>query len=91
MLLFSTCPEAVSALLGVIKSGAIAVPLNTSAPDAQLQQFVEDSEPACIVTDSANLVAAVSIARGHLVLAIDALDEAPRRDWPSAQIPVRRR
>src|SRR5262245_55938894 len=54
VLLFDHRPQALAAMLGVLQSGAIAVPLTASTPLARRDLVMRDAEPACIVTDVAN-------------------------------------
>jgi amino acid adenylation domain-containing protein len=54
-------PE-VAALIGVLKTGCMALVLNASHPPARLRQLIDDAEPAQIVSDRQNLDLAREIA-----------------------------
>jgi amino acid adenylation domain-containing protein len=73
----------IAALIGTVKSGAIAVPVTTSTPPARREQVFDDAEPVCIVTDRRRCEDAKDLARGRAaVLVVDDLMPAPARDWP---------
>jgi amino acid adenylation domain-containing protein len=95
VLLFGHRVEAFAAALGVVKSGAIAVPMMASTPFDRRDQIARDAQPACVVTDIANEGDALALARGRMpVIVIDRLLAATGvstrtrppitdRDWPS--------
>ena len=83
LLLFGHRPEALVALVGTAKSGAIAVPVNASAPRDRREQIRDDAQPACIVTDDANRGEAWTLAAGRVpVIVVDRLLPSPERRWP---------
>jgi len=87
LLLFDHRPRAISALLGVIKAGGIAVPLTASTPLARRELVLRDAEPACVVTDVANEHDARALAPQRLpVIVIDRLAPAPPRRWPTLDV-----
>jgi amino acid adenylation domain-containing protein len=87
LLLFDHRPRAISALLGVIKAGGIAVPLTASTPLARRELVLRDAEPACVVTDMANEHDARALAPQRLpVIVIDRLAPAPPRRWPTLDV-----
>jgi amino acid adenylation domain-containing protein len=87
LLLFDHRPRAISALLGVIKAGGIAVPLTASTPLARRELVLRDAEPACVVTDVANEHDARALASQRLpVIVIDRLAPAPPRRWPALDV-----
>ncbi len=84
MLLFGHRAEALTALLGAVKSGAIAVPVNASTPADRQARILHDAEPVCIVTDRANLDDARRLAgEGMPVIDVGELRAAPERRWPA--------
>lgn len=50
--------EAVTAILGTLKSGKFYVPLDPGFPQARLAAIAKDAEPRLVVTDNANLASA---------------------------------
>jgi amino acid adenylation domain-containing protein len=83
MLLFDHGPAAVIALLGVIKSGAIAVPLTTSTPVERRERISRDVQPACVVTDAATELEAQALEPQTLpVVTVDRLPPAAACTWP---------
>jgi len=87
LLLFDHRPRAISALLGVIKAGGIAVPLTASTPLARRELVLRDAEPACVITDVANEHDARALAPQRLpVIVIDRLAPAPPRRWPTLDV-----
>lgn len=49
--------DAVALYLGVLRLGAVYVPLNTAYTQAEVEWFVADAEPAAVVLDTADLAA----------------------------------
>lgn len=87
MLLFDHRAAALGAVLGAVKSGAIAVPLMASVPRERRDQIVSDAQPACVVTDSMNEGDAHGLGDGRIpVVDIDRLLPAPARDWPPLNV-----
>jgi amino acid adenylation domain-containing protein len=43
--------NSVAAVLGILKADAVYVPLNAQAPEARLQQVINDAQPALIISD----------------------------------------
>jgi malonyl-CoA/methylmalonyl-CoA synthetase len=60
--------EAVMIYLGVLKAGAVFLPLNTAYTHAEVDYFVHDAEPRVFITDAAQFLAEAD--------ASDPLDEA---------------
>ena len=48
--------ESVMAYLGVLKAGAVVVPVNTSYTESELKYFEEDAKPRLFVRDAAGFV-----------------------------------
>ena len=65
--------DAVALYLGVLRLGAVYVPLNTAYTPAELDWFVADAEPAAVVRDSR--------------LVVDGLDSSPPVDGSVARDP----
>ncbi len=55
--------DAVALYLGVLRSGAVHVPLNPAYTEAEVDWFVSNAEPAAVVRDSAALAAGLEQAR----------------------------
>ncbi|KUI04643.1 hypothetical protein AU189_19860 [Mycolicibacterium acapulense] len=51
--LFNRCPEAIIAILAVLKTGAAYLPIDPSVPQARIEFMVADSEPVTAVTSTA--------------------------------------
>ena len=84
VLLFGHRAAAFAAALGVVKSGAIAVPLMASTPADRLDQIARDAQSSCVVTDIANESHAQALARGTMpVIVVERLLHGPGREWPS--------
>jgi len=55
--------DAVALYLGVLRSGAVYVPLNTAYTEAEVDWFVSDAEPAAVVRDAATMTAGLERAK----------------------------
>jgi amino acid adenylation domain-containing protein len=74
-LLFEQGSEAIAALMGVLKTGKIYVPLDPSLPRPRLSYMLEDSQANVMVTNTQHVVLARQLAGdGCRLLNIDALD-----------------
>ncbi|HEX9904333.1 MAG TPA: malonyl-CoA synthase, partial [Propylenella sp.] len=60
-------PEALFLYLGCLRAGAAFLPLNTAYTPAEIDYFVEDSEPAVLVGRPEQAGALAKIARAHRV------------------------
>ncbi|MEB4212035.1 non-ribosomal peptide synthetase [Mycobacterium sp. 94-17] len=58
-LMFSRSPEAIVAIVGVLKSGAAYVPIDPAHPEARVEFMLADASPVAVVT-SAGLVGRLS-------------------------------
>lgn len=84
VLLFGHRAAAFAAALGVVKSGAIAVPLTASTPADRRDRIARDAQPSCVVTDIANESDARALARGTMpVIVVERLLPSHGRKWPS--------
>jgi amino acid adenylation domain-containing protein len=78
----------IAAYLGAMKAGKLAVVLDPSQPSSRLAEFMEETEPTCVVTNADQLNLAVELAGPTCpVIRLDQLpadlsDSAP--DTPSA-------
>ncbi len=71
------------ALIGVLRSGAIAVPLVPTHPEARLRRILDDCTPSAILADAPSLMQAQALAGpGVAVLGIDGLPRTARTTWP---------
>ena len=76
-------PSAFAAWLGVMKAGAIAVPLVPVHPVARLRLAVEDASPRFVLSDSRSWQSASAVADGlAAIVDVNTLDSAPARTWP---------
>ncbi|NEO56929.1 MAG: AMP-binding protein, partial [Okeania sp. SIO3B5] len=82
-LLFETRPEAIAAMLGVLKAGKFYVPLDISWPGYRLNSILEDSQTELILSDSRQFQATgldhpdwASVVSNRDVLWLDNLDGA---------------
>ena len=83
VLLFGHRVAAFAAALGVVKSGAIAVPMMASTPADRRDLIARDAQPACVVTDIANESEALALAHGRMpVIVIERLLPTFDREWP---------
>ena len=55
--------DAVALYLGMLRLGAVYVPLNTAYTEAEVDWFVSDAEPAAVVRDAAALTAGLERAK----------------------------
>jgi amino acid adenylation domain-containing protein len=78
----------IAAYLGAMKAGKIAVVLDPSQPSSRLAEFVEETQPACIVTHASQFAQAVELAGS--ICPVIRLDQLPANlsdntpDAPSA-------
>lgn len=79
----------IAALLGVLKAGKIVVGLDPAHPPARLAQFVDEVEPAAVVTEGTHRSLARSLAAGgRPVVDVDALPpDLPETDPGLAAAP----
>ena len=64
-LLFEQDSPQIGAILGVLKSGRIYVPLDIGYPESELESILADSRASLILTDAANHSQAVRLANGY--------------------------
>ena len=90
-LLFHRDPSECAALLGVLKIGAVAVPLVSSYPPERLRQIIADSEPRVMLTHRARAADADLLGLRVPVVQVDRSSAPPiRRDVapPAADSPA---
>ena len=69
-------PEVVALYLGAVRAGAIYLPLNTGYTPAEMDYFIQDSEPALIVVSKQKYESIRAMALPSSVRAVLVLDEA---------------
>ena len=83
VLVFGSCAEAIAAMLGVVKAGAIAVPLNSTSPVAHLRRVIEHAQPACVVTEPVSVSSVgESLDDPIPIVDVDALPALAALQWP---------
>jgi len=76
-------PSAFAAWFGVMRAGAIVVPLVPAHPVARLRLAVEDASPRFVLSDNRSWQSASAVADGLAPLIdVNRLDSAPARTWP---------
>ncbi|QWB25974.1 MULTISPECIES: non-ribosomal peptide synthetase/type I polyketide synthase [Streptomyces] len=68
-------PHLITALLGVLKSGAAYLPLDPSLPTARLALLLSDAPPVLLLTSDAALTAHPELATGLPVQRVDQVDD----------------
>jgi len=82
-LCFEHGPAAFAAWLGVLKCGAIVVPLVPTHPVERLRAFVSDASARIVLADIRSLEKASSVADGFAdVVDVDSIGDASPRSWP---------
>jgi long-chain acyl-CoA synthetase len=76
------CPEWIAAVLGVIRSGAVAVPLDVQLGDQDLAHVLSDSDARAIITtrQRAKRLATLDLRRNVRLILLDAASE-DERSW----------
>ena len=69
-------PEVVALYLGAVRAGAIYLPLNTGYTPAEMDYFIQDSEPVLIVVSKQKYESIRAMALPSSVRAVLVLDEA---------------
>ncbi len=87
-LFFEQDSPQIAAILGVLKSGRIYVPLDIGNPVSELESILTDSKASLIITDTANHSQAIRLANGHRKI-IEAENEVHKfsENNPSLHIP----
>ncbi|ORT55624.1 hybrid non-ribosomal peptide synthetase/type I polyketide synthase [Streptomyces sp. CB03238] len=85
-------PELITALLGVLKSGAAYLPLDPSAPTPRLAALLDDGAPALLLTSKATLARHPKLATGLPLQLVDDVDatlaERPPADGAGPEDPA---
>jgi nonribosomal peptide synthetase DhbF len=76
-------PDAIAAMLGAIKSGAMAVPLVPTHPEARHRQVLADAGARILVSDARHLDAATAVFDAGTVMPLDDLPPPARYAWPT--------
>ncbi len=66
-------PEALFLYLGVVRAGAVFLPLNTAYTLAEIDYFIGDAKPALVVVDPSRREGAAEIAARHGVKRVETL------------------
>ena len=75
--------SAFAAWLGVLRAGAVVVPLVPVHPVEHLRRLVGDASPRFVLSDSPSWQTACIVADGHAsVVDVNAQKAAPARAWP---------
>jgi len=68
-------PQAITAILGVLKTGNICVPIDPSLPPARIMSILEESRPSLIVTNESNSIEALRLHQQQTdILNLDTID-----------------
>ncbi len=88
-LLLPKSPAAITAMLGVLKAGAVYVPLDVSSPAPRVQSIIRACEPRLVLAceETAELTQELSLG-GALSMGVGLLDDSP---GPASLEPVFRR
>ena len=89
-LLMEHGPEAIAALLGLMKAGKIYVPLDPSVTAARARHILEDTGAALVLTHGPHLAQADTLAEGRAVLDVDAIGGAASPGDPAVSVPAGR-
>lgn len=75
-MLLSRRPEAIALMLGILRLGAVYVPIDPASPEQRLSLMLEDSQPTLLLVDAHTQPhqLALAKARGVPTLDIDCLD-----------------
>ncbi|MFC1712132.1 AMP-binding protein [Candidatus Poribacteria bacterium] len=86
-MLFGNNVAAISAMLGILKSGKVYVPLDPSYPHARLAYMIADSQAKLIVTNDKNLALGMELADNQCsVVNVDHLDSSLSDENPGLSI-----
>ena len=86
-LLLETDAPVIAAILGVLKTGKIYVPLDSSLPRARLAYILENSRAALLITNSKNLSFALELSQDRVpIINLDALDPSLPTDNPAVSL-----
>jgi amino acid adenylation domain-containing protein len=76
--------EVVASILGILKAGAVFVPLDPTFPHGRLEAMWRQADPACVVAGAEAMAAAAELAGGGGVLA--AAEAGERDDPPGVEL-----
>ncbi len=71
VLLLNQGKAAVAAMIGVLDAGACFVPIDIKEPAERLQYIIQDCQPRCVITDSANFSVINNTLPKTLIINID--------------------
>ena len=66
--------DAITVVLGVLRAGAVAVPVDVAYPDTRVSQILAGAEPSVVVTDDAERARAVATTAGVSVQIVPPTD-----------------
>ncbi|MFB6891358.1 SDR family NAD(P)-dependent oxidoreductase, partial [Kitasatospora sp. NPDC056327] len=76
-ILLGNSVEVVESYFGILRAGAIAVPLNPHATEAELTHLLDDSGARFVITDAARAAGLDALARGRADLRVIVTGEGP--------------
>ncbi|MEV7783520.1 AMP-binding protein, partial [Kitasatospora sp. NPDC088351] len=76
-ILLGNSVEVVEAYFGILRAGAIGVPLNPHATEAELTHLLDDSGARVVITDAARAAGLDALARGRADLRVIVTGEGP--------------
>ncbi|MFK8104834.1 MAG: amino acid adenylation domain-containing protein, partial [Saprospiraceae bacterium] len=68
-------PKLVSSILGILKAGAVYVPLDTQNPIERIEKMIEGGSMKCLITESNLLVALENISVSNILLIDESSEE----------------
>ncbi|PZF57866.1 non-ribosomal peptide synthetase [Curtobacterium sp. MCSS17_008] len=81
--------DAIAVVLGVLRAGAVAVPVDVAHPDARIGQILDGAAPAVVVTDDAGRAGRITAAIDATPLIVPPADlEVEDGDAPSPSAPT---
>jgi len=89
-LLMGHGPEAVAALVGLMKAGKVYVPLDPTLTAARARHILGDTRAALLLTQGSHLAQAHALAEGRAVLDVDAIDRGGSPGDPGVSVPPSR-
>lgn len=85
--LFGSSLSLFTAMMGIYKAGKIYIPAEPSDPTHRLSLILENSRARLVLTDSANLSAALRLAGDGIdIVNLDELDADPAEESPNADV-----
>lgn len=82
-ILMDNCPHWVFALLGVLRIGAVGVPLSTLLPAPSVRRLIDHAECRLVFTDEKNLNTSQEALKGSLVPVVATTADPAVQEWES--------